>query len=101
MGAIAIKLRKLFNTPILRDREAARSLVRLLESKSTKKVELDFSEIEFVSLSFSHELQSYLKTNPQVECTNRNEEVRRMMLASQARPPHVDLPRVQLVKSFC
>ncbi len=69
----------MFQTETLRHRETARTIVELMRNESTIDTQIiDFSNIEFASRSFLHELLSSL-SNRKIIYRNLNKEVKCMM----------------------
>ena len=65
---------------ILSTRSTAREIFNRTNKFKLKKVELDFTNIEFISRSFCDEfLKQKEKSNKEVECTNINQEVKDML----------------------
>ena len=75
---VEIKLYAIFHTSTLRHRESARKVVELVNKEKSSIATIDFSNIDFASRSFLHELLTDLDCkNPAF--VNTSQEVKQMM----------------------
>jgi hypothetical protein len=82
-----ISLCDMFRTDTLRDRQTALlAIKKISEVPVGQLVQIDFSNVIFVSRSFCHELLTYLKDRDNVQFENMNKEIQAMMIASLKKP---------------
>lgn len=80
-----ISLFNLFSTPNLRNRDLVDSIFNKINKE--KEVELDFSQIQFISKSFANELSNKIKeSKTKIHLKNKNEYVRRMLKVADFKP---------------
>ncbi|MDI6897422.1 STAS-like domain-containing protein [Methanocella conradii] len=78
-----IRLYELFGSHALRQRETAQKVVEMVINEPTsRKVIVDFDQIEFATRSFLNELLSGLYNKDNVEFINTNESIEQMMKIS-------------------
>ncbi|MPW38624.1 DUF4325 domain-containing protein [Thermococcus sp. 101 C5] len=86
--------------PVLSSRDLVKELAERIGSK---KVILDFKNVEFISHSFAHELLMYKSRNQNVELVNMNPSVAKMLevvekhLKGEKKHPEIKITRKSIL----